>query len=101
MTRDETIALFQRCEEARAQALNAGKGVDEAHEQAKGVWNSWAEVQLAARRELETQGKWHLLERRIEGREYWIARHNREMQSWLLKSRADFSGQRIQRGVDI
>lgn len=48
MTRDETIALFQKCEQARADALAAGKPKEEAHEAAKAIWNDWADELLAA-----------------------------------------------------
>jgi hypothetical protein len=42
MTRDETIALWQKCEDARAAAQAEGKSEDEAHEAAKAIWNRWA-----------------------------------------------------------
>ena len=53
MTRDETIALWQRCEDERAGALADGKSEDEAHEAAKSIWNAWAGRMLEARRALE------------------------------------------------
>jgi hypothetical protein len=43
MTRDETIALWQKCEDARAAAQAEGKSEDEAHEAAKAIWNSVGE----------------------------------------------------------
>ena len=53
MTRDETIALWNKCEEARAKALAEGKPFDEAHEQARNIWNSWAQPLKERRLELE------------------------------------------------
>lgn len=66
MTRDETIALFERCEaaraKARAEALAAGKSEDKAeniaHEAAKAIWNYWAAEMLAHRKTLEEAGEW-------------------------------------------
>jgi hypothetical protein len=95
MTRDETILLWRRCEEARAQAAGAGASIDEAHRAAKAVWNDWAESQLIERKKIEAQGKWDLLKRKGETRKRWFQRHSPVMQSWLLQARADFSGLKI------
>ncbi|MGA7323989.1 MAG: pentapeptide repeat-containing protein [Rhodomicrobium sp.] len=56
MTRDETIALWQKCEQAETAALANGKSHEDAHEAAKAVWNSWAEPLVARRRVLEAKG---------------------------------------------
>ena len=50
MTPEKTIALWQRCEEARAAELAAGKSFREAHEAAKRTWNDWA-LPLVERRD--------------------------------------------------
>lgn len=57
MTRDETVALWQRCEDARAAALVEGKSEEEAHEVSKNIWNAWAKSVLEARRALEACGQ--------------------------------------------
>jgi len=93
MTRDETIALFQRCEQARADALAAGKEEYEAHEAAKAIWNGWAEKILDKRRDLKVKGLFQLKPERTGD---WIApRHrgsNRQTIDFLDQSRVDFSG---------
>ena len=61
MTRDETVALFEACEAARAvaraDALAEGKDQHQAHaighEAAKAHWNSWAEALLTEYRTME------------------------------------------------
>ena len=66
MTRDETVALFEICEAARAAAraaaLSEGKNefqVDKvAHEAAKSCWNAWAGGLLAERTAMEADGSW-------------------------------------------
>ena len=58
MNQEETIALFERCEKARAEARAAGKDDAAAHEAAKDVWNTWAGEMLANRRMLERVGGW-------------------------------------------
>jgi hypothetical protein len=56
MTRDETIALWQECEDARAAALAEGRSDDEANEEAKAIWNEWADNMCAIRHQLECAG---------------------------------------------
>lgn len=58
MTRDETIELFDKCEAARKEALDADASSDEAHEKAKAIWNGWAESLLAQKEELVAQEEW-------------------------------------------
>ena len=60
MNREESIALFERCEAARRQALDAGRNEVQAHEAAKAVWNAWAEPLIAERKALEKAGKWEV-----------------------------------------
>lgn len=57
MTRDETIALFEKCEAARKRALDAGALSEEAHEKAKAIWNDWANDLLARKKKFEA-GEW-------------------------------------------
>jgi hypothetical protein len=95
MTRDETLELFNKCNAACAETMATGASVDKAHEAAKAVWNAWAASQLAARRKIEVDGKWELLERRLETRRQWFQRHNQAMQAWLVDARADFAGCKI------
>src|SRR5262249_38738364 len=53
MNRDETIALWQRCEDARETAAGEGRSREEAHKAAKAVWNAWAMGLVAKRNILE------------------------------------------------
>ncbi len=71
MTRDETIALWQRCEVARGAAFAEGKSEDQAHEAAKSIWNAWANEMLEARRTLETSGQFRT--KRYDGYEGFVA----------------------------
>lgn len=60
MTRDETIALWKKCEEARAQALSEGEPPEKAHEAAKYIWNQWANEQVRKREQLTAAGEFKL-----------------------------------------
>jgi hypothetical protein len=92
MTRDETIALFLECEAKRAEALNAAKSEEEAHEAARTHWNAWAERMLAERRELISLGDGTLHRRRmLDDRHKWLQKHSPKMRVWLNKARVDFS----------
>jgi len=95
MTRDETVALFEACEAARAAAkaaaLSEGKSEDKArniaHEAAKAHWNAWAEVLLAERKAMEDGGRWATEQRDIGG----LRPKNGETQAWMDRAAADFS----------
>lgn len=95
MTRDETIELWQRCEDARASALADGKSENEAHECAKAIWNSWAKVHSQSRVQLANARELELSKFDYET-EAWIAPEtsgvNEATNMWLLQARADFHG---------
>ena len=55
MNKDETLALWGRCEAARKAARQAGEDADAA---AKAVWNAWAEVLVAEKENLTAAGTW-------------------------------------------
>ena len=95
MTRDETVALFEACEAARAAAraaaLGEGKSEDDAekiaHEAAKAHWNAWAEARLAERKALEADGRW------AAEKQPWgsLEPKNEETRAWMEAAAADFS----------
>jgi hypothetical protein len=95
MNRDETIALFERCETARAaamaKALADGKQEDEArdvvHEAARTVWNGWAEPLLAEREAMEANGRW------AAGKDWRgnLEPQNDETRDWMARAAADFT----------
>ncbi len=58
MNQEESIALFEKCEAARKEALDSGKTEVDAHEAAKKKWNEWAEGLLKEKKDLEEQGLW-------------------------------------------
>ena len=76
MTRDETVALFLKCEEerrkARDEALETGKSENDAreiaHKAAMERWNAWAEPLLTERKAMEAEGRWDA------GKADWTAR---------------------------
>ena len=84
MTRDESIALFQECEntraKARAVALAEGRSESEAediaHNAAKDHWNAWANGLIAERNAMEEDGRWA---------------SEVEKQAWLSRATVDFS----------
>jgi hypothetical protein len=94
MTRDETIALWQRCESARAAALAEGCSEDEAQEAAKTIWNVWANEMLEARQALEASGQFRT--KRDDKYEAFVAAEtlgdSAQAVEWLWAARADFSG---------
>lgn len=94
MNRDETIALFECCEAARAEAKNAalaeGKSEREArtiaHSVAKAIWNGWADTLLAERDAMEQEGHWA-----AEQRHWGVELQNDETHDWLMRAAADFT----------
>ncbi len=95
MNRNETIAFWKRCEEARAAAIAEGQSVEAAHEIAKNIWNGWAEECLIARKVLEESGLW-------KARKYFdradfdaygerVFGENTETENWLREASCDFS----------
>jgi uncharacterized protein YjbI with pentapeptide repeats len=55
MTRDETVALWQKCEKARTRSIRLGKPDNQAHEAAKAIWNVWAEPLVKKLAELKKE----------------------------------------------
>ncbi len=100
MTRDETIALWQKCEDARAAAVGHGKSEDEAHEAAKAIWNGWANRIRAKGQSLLESNQFELLDRANESRIAWRRRHAIEVQNWLDEARVDFSNMSLARISD-
>jgi hypothetical protein len=95
MNRDETIALWKKCEEARAAAIADGQSVEVAHEAAKNIWNTWAEDRLAEREVLKGEGRWkarkytdRLMYNAYGEREFG---ENAESKKWLKEAFCDFS----------
>jgi hypothetical protein len=58
MTQDETLKLWEECENARKSALNEGKSKSESHTVASKVWTAWARPLIERRTKLETEGMW-------------------------------------------
>jgi hypothetical protein len=58
MNRDETIALWKRSDEARADALKGGASEDVADAAAAVIWNSWARDMISRRQRLNREGTW-------------------------------------------
>jgi hypothetical protein len=87
MTRDETVALFLKCEakrtESRTAALAEGKSEDEAdniaHEAAKVQWNAWATKWLSPRDGLPKKVR------------SGVARSSAENMASIESAKADFS----------
>ncbi|HET6236306.1 MAG TPA: hypothetical protein VFE41_15305 [Acetobacteraceae bacterium] len=86
MTREETVELWRRCDEARATDLAKGRSGEQAHEAAKQVWNTWAEHLGPQRQALE------------ESRQFAVHRaprwetegHNDASSDWLDRSAVIF-----------
>jgi hypothetical protein len=93
MTRDETVALWQKCESAHVAAITEGKSADEAHEKAKGIWNAWAHEMLCERTTLEKLGDFKIKRMWHRPGQKWepSASGNISSNAWFLKSTADFS----------
>ncbi len=102
ITRDQTIALWNQCEAARAAAFALGKSFDEAHEQARNVWNSWAQPFKERRLELERR---HALLYRADQTPDIIAPRkipeNEESAAFHQDALADFSGHEFNEIVDF
>src|SRR5215469_9146797 len=103
MTRDETIALWQRCEEARAAAIAHGKSDEEAHEAAKAIWNSWANTLLKRRKLLEDANEFHT--QKSNPWEWFVAAQTEASDettlNWMQAEKADFSGFSFESGANF
>jgi len=99
MDQEETIALFERCELARAEAKRRAQADGHSEEMmreisfeaARSVWNRWADDLLAERERLEDAGLWSA-DRQEHGP---LEVHNEETQRWMQAAKADFSGLRF------
>ena len=102
MTRDETIALWKKCEEGRAAALAQGKPKQEAHEEAKASWNAWAVPLRERRDELLRLGQLNLSSVQPRG---FIASPKRalnpEAESFRSAAKADFCGHKFSAPADF
>jgi uncharacterized protein YjbI with pentapeptide repeats len=102
MTRDETVQLWQACEDARAAASAAGQADDQAHEAAKAVWNKWAERLQDQQANLMQNGQWML--EAVSDYNWPEARQrgsNPMTQAWLQSAFVDFAGHRFENGADF
>ena len=99
MTRDETIALWLKCEDARAAALADGKSDHESHAAAVVIWNVWADDLITTRQELEKAARFKtemITRRRWHG---WLPNDgvgaifpgNKDTADWHDKAKIDFS----------
>ena len=92
MTREETIALWQKSEDAKKAAVADGKTSEAAHEAAKTIWNGWAQELLRKRKTLEGKGVWAS---RIEHDETsYMTREvglNPASQDWIAEASVNFS----------
>ena len=90
MTRDETVVLFERCEQARKTALTEGKNQGEAQEAAKAIWNAWAVAKLTERNKLVEAGEWVVIPE--QRRSDWQVGKNDKTKKWLSAASSDFQG---------
>jgi hypothetical protein len=88
MNQEQTIALWQKCEDARAAALAEGRDEDEAHEAATAIWNGWANELLASKSEMEESGVWAAEKNRLGD----LIAKNEDTRRWMDEAKADFSG---------
>lgn len=89
MTRDETLALWARCEHARARAtLDEGADSDASHLAAKAVWNTWAKPLLTRRETMWSARTWKTRHDAFGSPEP----ANAETVSYYDDALADFSG---------
>ena len=96
MTRDETIALFQDCEAARAEILASANDADAAHTAAAGIWNAWAEKLLALKEQLIRDNKW-----KLRTKEFGLSGENQETIDRLEDAHVNFSGYKFNDTADF
>ena len=94
MTRDETIALFQACEAARAVILDST--TDAATAAAVTTWNVWAEKMLARKEKIIQANKWKLRTTTLG-----LAGETQETIDWLEDAHANFSGYKFENNADF
>jgi len=92
MNRDETVALLQKCEEARASALAQGASEQSAQKLAADIWNSWAQLLLERQSKLKDRGLWRAsVEADSTSYMERQAGLNEETQKWISDAFVDFS----------
>jgi hypothetical protein len=99
MSQNDSIARWQICEEVRLTALKNSKQDRKAHyaaqEEARKIWNDWANDIIKARQDLESQGLFKLEKFTYEAKNY-VGREtlagNDDTAGWLDRARADSSG---------
>lgn len=98
MNREESVALWKRCEIVRTSALNAGASEDDAAETAAVIWNTWAQELLERQAHLKRTSQWAA--EYITSVDPWTANKwyayrevgtNEPTIEWLRQARADFS----------
>ena len=104
MTREETIALWKRCEDERARVIGEGAPLEEAHDAAKMVWNAWASQLLEDKNRLQSSGEWVAV-MPMPWSEEWHAHRpegkNDQTKIWLKKAYVDFSDYVFEDAVDF
>lgn len=102
MNRQETIALWKRCETARATTLSAGHSEEQANAAAAEIWNSWALNLLDQQNQLKKTNQWaaeHVTSVNPWAAHRWYAHKdvgtNEATTDWLALASADFSNLRF------
>lgn len=96
MNSAETIALWNRCQELKRQALMNDADDDAANAVARDHWNTWADALIVERQRLENEKRWKCHD--------WSSRkprsENAETQEWLNLATADFGEVLFSRAKD-
>jgi uncharacterized protein YjbI with pentapeptide repeats len=99
MTRDETIALWNKCQEVRGSVLSNGGSRQEAQAAAAQVWNAWADLTITNLQQMSFDQRTISNRFSLEGRPEWKQRQSKDAQAWLEISKADFSEMEIEVGA--
>lgn len=88
MDLEESVDLWKRCQNKKKALIPHGVPYEEAHEQAKKIWNDeWVSPLRSERELLEERGLWHVVEKNVQEPEGV----NTETKDWLRRARVDFT----------
>ena len=83
----ESVDLWKRCQDKKEKLIANGAPHEEAHEQARRIWNDWASALRRERESLKQRGLWQVVEKNVQEPEG----ANTETKDWLKRAMVDFT----------
>jgi hypothetical protein len=87
MNRSESVDLWKRCQAKKRDLIASGVLYEEAHDQARKIWNDWALALRSERKLLKEHGLWQVVRQNVQEPEG----ANTETKDWLSRAMVDFT----------